>query len=94
MGENRFLSHALAPAIKGNRFTGVYFLFVAAISTWPCRCLTRNIDEFLKTRVLFETSMDHIFRSEAIYLRIGFVFDRLGRTCQVEHPIDTPDSLF
>jgi hypothetical protein len=23
MGENRFLSHALAPAIKGNRFAGV-----------------------------------------------------------------------
>ena len=38
--------------------------------------------------------MDQIFCSKAIYLKIGFLFDRLGRTCQVEHQIDIPYGLF
>ena len=94
MGKDRFLSHPLTPAVKRNRLTGVRLLFAAAVSAWPCRCLAGDIDEFLKTGIIFETRMDQVFRSSAIYVKIGFLFDRSGHTCQMEHPIDTPYGLF
>jgi len=44
--------------------------------------------------ITFETSMDQVFCSKAIYLKIGFLFDGLGDACQMKHPIDAPYGLF
>ena len=52
------------------------------------------MDEFLKARITVETRVDQVFRSQAIDLKIGALFDRLGHTCQMEHPVDTPYRLF
>jgi hypothetical protein len=80
MGKSQLFSHTFALAVKGNRFTGIGLLFFIPISTGSCRCLARNIDEFLKTRIIFETGMDQVLGSKAVYFKIRFLSDGLRHT--------------
>ena len=93
MGEGKFLSHALALAIGGDRFTCVRLFLPASIPARTCGRLAGEVDEFQGAGVLFEAGLDEVIGSVAVDLEIGFVFSGLCHSCQVKHVVHTFHSL-